>query len=112
MSKEGTQKTRRGRPHKKLNGKARARWREMFGEEPNYARIAREAGLRQNTVCLVLGADKPWRNPQEAIAEYAGVPLGKLFGDSAWFRVEGRRLAERMAEVRAAAERESARRSA
>ena len=71
------------------------RWTARFGGRPSFAGIARSIGVSTEAVSRVMLDEEPWEPTQTAIAKLAGVSVGDLFGDAAWFRQAGRALEAR-----------------
>lgn len=77
------------------------RWIESFGEYPNFSEIAEATGLLRHEVSYVLREVRHTEHIQRKVADYAGLPVGELFGDAAWFRRLGAELEKRRADRRA-----------
>ncbi len=63
------------------------------GEEPPFQQIlADRLDSDRRTISPVLNGISNYRPMQEKIAKEVNIPVGKLFGQNAWFRVAAQRL--------------------
>lgn len=70
-------------------------WRRLsdhMGFRPHTGEIAAVIGIDPSEVSQVLGEGRKNPRLQKAIANWAGMSVGELFGDAAWFRVAAKKL--------------------